>query len=65
MKFLRNIVILPGCGQFLPEASFLVREASGEPRGGQRERDESERLMPLIEVERRGGTEAAVDHRPP
>jgi len=31
MKFLRNIVILPGCGQFLPEASFLVREASGEP----------------------------------
>ena len=25
MKFLRNIVLLPGCGQFLPEASFLVR----------------------------------------
>ena len=25
MKFLRNIVILPGCGQFLPEASFVVR----------------------------------------
>jgi ribosomal protein S18 acetylase RimI-like enzyme len=34
MKFLRNIVILPGCGQFLPEASFLVREASGEPPVG-------------------------------
>jgi len=32
MKFLRNIVILPGCGQFLPEASFVVREASGGPR---------------------------------
>jgi ribosomal protein S18 acetylase RimI-like enzyme len=30
MKFLRNIVILPGCGQFLPEASFVVRPASGE-----------------------------------
>lgn len=25
LKFLRNIVLLPGCGQFLPEASFLVR----------------------------------------
>ena len=25
MKFLRNIVLLPGCGQFLPEASFVVR----------------------------------------
>ncbi len=23
LKFLRNIVLLPGCGQFLPEASFL------------------------------------------
>jgi ribosomal protein S18 acetylase RimI-like enzyme len=30
MKFLRNIVLLPGCGQFLPEASFLVRPATGE-----------------------------------
>jgi ribosomal protein S18 acetylase RimI-like enzyme len=30
MKFLRNIVILPGCGQFLPEASFLVRTATGD-----------------------------------
>jgi ribosomal protein S18 acetylase RimI-like enzyme len=28
MKFLRNIVILPGCGQFLPEASFLLRPAT-------------------------------------
>lgn len=25
LKFLRNIVLLPGCGQFLPEASFVVR----------------------------------------
>lgn len=25
LRFLRNIVLLPGCGQFLPEASFLVR----------------------------------------
>jgi ribosomal protein S18 acetylase RimI-like enzyme len=31
LKFLRNIVLLPGCGQFLPEASFLVRPA-GESR---------------------------------
>src|SRR6202162_915975 len=30
MKFLRNIVLLPGCGQFLPEASFLVRPATGD-----------------------------------
>jgi ribosomal protein S18 acetylase RimI-like enzyme len=31
LKFLRNIVMLPGCGQFLPEASFLVRPV-GEDR---------------------------------
>jgi len=30
MKFLRNIVILPGCGQFLPEASFLVCPSTGD-----------------------------------
>jgi ribosomal protein S18 acetylase RimI-like enzyme len=30
LRFLRNIVLLPGCGQFLPEASFLVRPATGE-----------------------------------
>jgi len=30
LKFLRNIVLLPGCGQFLPEASFLVRSATGD-----------------------------------
>jgi ribosomal protein S18 acetylase RimI-like enzyme len=30
MKFLRNIILLPGCGQFLPEASFLVRPATGD-----------------------------------
>lgn len=30
MKFLRNIVLLPGCGQFLPEASFLIRPATGD-----------------------------------
>jgi ribosomal protein S18 acetylase RimI-like enzyme len=34
MKFLRNIVILPGCGQFLPEASFLARPVTGEPPVG-------------------------------
>jgi GNAT superfamily N-acetyltransferase len=31
MKFLRNIVLLPGCGTFLPEASFVVRP-TGEDR---------------------------------
>jgi len=30
LKFLRNIVLLPGCGQFMPEASFLVRSATGD-----------------------------------
>src|SRR6202453_2609121 len=30
MKFLRNIVLLPGCGQFLPEASFLVQPITGD-----------------------------------
>ncbi len=34
MRFLRNIVLLPGCGQFLPEASFLVRAATGDPLVG-------------------------------
>jgi ribosomal protein S18 acetylase RimI-like enzyme len=31
LKFLRNIVLLPGCGQFLPEASFVVKPATGDP----------------------------------
>jgi ribosomal protein S18 acetylase RimI-like enzyme len=30
LKFLRNIVLLPGCGQFMPEASFLARLATGD-----------------------------------
>jgi ribosomal protein S18 acetylase RimI-like enzyme len=30
LRFLRNIVLLPGCGQFLPEASFLARPATGD-----------------------------------
>ncbi len=34
MKFLRNIILLPGCGQFLPEASFLARPVSGDPPVG-------------------------------
>ena len=29
-KFLRNIVLLPGCGQFCPEASFIVRPGPSE-----------------------------------
>lgn len=34
LRFLRNIVLLPGCGQFLPEASFLIRPATGDPPVG-------------------------------
>lgn len=30
LRFLRNIIQLPGCGQFLPDASFLVRPATGD-----------------------------------
>jgi len=30
LKFLKNIIILPGCGQFLPEASFLVKPVASE-----------------------------------
>jgi len=30
MKFLRNIVLLPGCGQFFPDASFILRPGPGE-----------------------------------
>jgi ribosomal protein S18 acetylase RimI-like enzyme len=30
MRFLRNIVLLPGCGQFLSEASFLVRPLTSD-----------------------------------
>jgi GNAT superfamily N-acetyltransferase len=26
LRFLKNIIVLPGCGQFLPEASFVLRE---------------------------------------
>jgi GNAT superfamily N-acetyltransferase len=34
MKFLRNIVLLPGCGTFLPEASFVVRPVGEERLAG-------------------------------
>jgi ribosomal protein S18 acetylase RimI-like enzyme len=30
LKFLKNIIILPGCGQFLPEASFVVRPVASD-----------------------------------
>ena len=29
LRFLKNIVVLPGCGQFQPRASFVVRQAKG------------------------------------
>jgi ribosomal protein S18 acetylase RimI-like enzyme len=31
MRFLKNIIILPGCGQFMPEASFVVRADAAGP----------------------------------
>jgi ribosomal protein S18 acetylase RimI-like enzyme len=34
MKFLRNIVLLPGCGTFLPDASFIVRPAGENKLAG-------------------------------
>lgn len=30
LKFLKNIVLLPGCGQFLPNASFVLRHPGGD-----------------------------------
>lgn len=32
MKFLKNIIILPGCGQFQPESSFVVRSTAADNR---------------------------------
>lgn len=34
LRFLKNIVILPGCGQFQPQASFVVRRAGASLDGG-------------------------------
>ena len=33
LKFLKNIVILPGCGEFQPYASFVVRKENGKSSG--------------------------------
>lgn len=30
LRFLKNIVLLPGCGQFLPGASFVIRHPGGD-----------------------------------
>ena len=30
MRFLKNIIVLPGCGQFLTEASFVARDVATE-----------------------------------
>jgi ribosomal protein S18 acetylase RimI-like enzyme len=30
LKFLKNIIILPGCGQFLPDASFVVKPLASD-----------------------------------
>jgi ribosomal protein S18 acetylase RimI-like enzyme len=30
LKFLKNIILLPGCGQFVPNASFVLRHPGSE-----------------------------------
>ena len=30
LKFLKNIILLPGCGHFVPRASFVLRQPGGE-----------------------------------
>ncbi len=30
LKFLKNIILLPGCGQFVPGASFVLHEPGGD-----------------------------------
>src|SRR5277367_4399129 len=30
LKFLKNIILLPGCGQFVPGASFVLRQPGGD-----------------------------------
>jgi ribosomal protein S18 acetylase RimI-like enzyme len=30
LRFLKNIILLPGCGQFVPSASFVLRQAGGD-----------------------------------
>jgi ribosomal protein S18 acetylase RimI-like enzyme len=30
LRFLKNIILLPGCGQFLPNASFVLRHPGGD-----------------------------------
>ncbi|HZV59343.1 MAG TPA: GNAT family N-acetyltransferase, partial [Candidatus Eremiobacteraceae bacterium] len=30
LKFLKNIILLPGCGQFVPGASFVLRHPGGD-----------------------------------
>jgi ribosomal protein S18 acetylase RimI-like enzyme len=30
LKFLKNIILLPGCGQFVPAASFVLRQPGSD-----------------------------------
>src|SRR5271157_555414 len=34
LKFLKNIILLPGCGQFVPNASFVLRHPGSEDLAG-------------------------------
>jgi ribosomal protein S18 acetylase RimI-like enzyme len=34
LKFLKNIILLPGCGQFQPNASFVLRHPGGDELAG-------------------------------
>jgi ribosomal protein S18 acetylase RimI-like enzyme len=34
LKFLKNIILLPGCGQFLPNASFVLHQPGSDELAG-------------------------------
>jgi ribosomal protein S18 acetylase RimI-like enzyme len=34
LRFLKNIILLPGCGQFLPQASFILRHPGSDDLAG-------------------------------
>lgn len=34
LRFLKNIILLPGCGQFLPQASFVLRHPGSDDLAG-------------------------------
>ena len=60
LKFLKNIILLPGCGQFLPHASFVLHHPESEElAGGHAERHAVERPGGPVALD-----EAAQRHGP-